>query len=74
MMVDKNTQKLQVMISDASFTKLNKLIAIKSIEDGTKMESISSFCRSIIESHIEEEYNKSRIENFNFKQNIDKLK
>jgi hypothetical protein len=69
----KNRKKIQVLISEETYTKLNKLIGAEAIESGTKLPSISSWCRTLIEDTINFEYNKKKIQNFKYKDNLDKL-
>lgn len=72
-MTSKNIKKIQVLISEETYIKLNKLIGAESIEQGTKLQSLSAWCRDLIEDTINFEYNKKKIDNFKYKDNIDKL-
>ena len=68
-----NRKKVQVLISEETYIKLNKLIGAEAIENGTKIPSISAWCRDLIEDTINFEYNKKKIKDFSFKDNINKL-
>lgn len=68
-----NRKKVQVLISEETYIKLNKLIGAEAIASGTKIPSISAWCRELIEDTINFEYNKKKIDNFNHKNNINKL-
>ena len=64
------TEKLQVMISPETFHKLNKLIAAEALEKGERIQTLSGWCRNLIEDTINFELNKKKIDNFDYKRDI----
>ena len=69
-MSNKQTEKLQIMISPQTLHKLNKLIAAEALEKGERIQTISGWCRNLIEDTINFELNKKKIEDFNYKRDI----
>ena len=66
----KQTNKVQVLLDDETFQKLNKLIGAEALENGTRIPSLSAWCRQLITDTINFEFNKNKIENFNMKRDI----
>ena len=65
-----NTEKLQVMISPETLHLLNKLIAAEALENGKRIQPLSTWCRQLIQDTINFELNKKKIEDFNYKRDI----
>lgn len=66
----KKENKLQVLIDEQTFIKLNKLIAAEAMEKGTRIPSLSKWCRELITDTVDFELNKRKIDGFSFKENI----
>ena len=69
----KKENKVQVLLDDDTFVKLNKLIGAEALENGTRIPSLSAWCRQLITDTINFEFNKKKIENFSMKRDIKKL-
>ena len=62
--------KVQVLLDEETFVKLNKLIGAEALENGTRIPSLSKWCRTLITDTIEWEFNKKKIDNFSMKRDI----
>lgn len=67
-MIEKLTQKLQVLLSEEEVTMVNRIILNEAIESGERPVSISRFIRDIIRTEIENKGNDIKV-----KPNIKKL-
>ena len=66
----KQTHKVQVLLDEETFVKLNKLIGAEALENGERIPPLSKWCRKLIQDTIEWEFNKKKIDNFSMKRDI----
>ena len=69
-----NSRKtLQTIIDEETYIKLQRLLVLESIENDTKMQTVSTWIRTLIEDTVDWEFNKLKLEGWNPKL-IKKLK
>lgn len=61
----RNTVHLQVLISEDTMQKLNRLILMEAIENDTPVQTKSAWLRNLIEDTVDYELNAKKIEEWN---------